>query len=77
MFRYKGAGANIVIYIDDPLVIFQSKKSIDAVAHLLKRQLKMRELDDVSFLLGCRIIRTLRAQLTCEMDGHARFPAYG
>ena len=60
MFCYKGAGANIVMYIDDPLVIFQSKKTIDAVARLLKRQLKMRELDDVSFLLGCRIIRMLR-----------------
>ena len=44
------------MYIDDLLVIFQSKKIIDAVA----RQFKMRELRDVSFLLGCRIIRTLR-----------------
>ena len=62
VFLHKETGAIIVIYVDDLLIISRSKKTVDAIARLLKRQFRMRELGDVSFFLGCRIVRnrTLR-----------------
>ena len=62
VFRHRGTGAIIVVYVDYLLIISQSKKTVDAFARLLQRQFKVRELGDMSFFLGCRIIRnrTLR-----------------
>jgi hypothetical protein len=60
LFRYSN-GYIIIIYVDDVLAIALTKAIIESVVTgPLKDVFKLRELGDVSFYLGCRILRDLK-----------------
>ena len=71
VFIQKETGAIVVIYVDDLLIVSRSGELVNTVAGALRRQFKMRELGDVAFFLGCRIVRdrTLR-KLWLVQDGY-------
>lgn len=55
-FKHTNGGI-IVVYVDDMLVIAQSLEALITVVALLKDRFKMRELGDIHYYLGMRIVR--------------------
>ena len=51
------SGAYILIYVDDLLLIAKSLELINKLASLLSAKFAMKELGDVAWFLGCRIVR--------------------
>jgi hypothetical protein len=60
LFRH-GNGCIIIIYVDDVLAMALTKAIVkSAVTGPLRDAFKLRELGDVSFYLGCRILRDIK-----------------
>jgi hypothetical protein len=60
LFRHSN-GCIIIIYVDDVLAMALTKAIIESVVTSpLKDAFKLRELGDVRFYLGCRILRDLK-----------------
>ena len=57
LFRHEPTGALVVIYVDDLLIIATSTEVVESVSQALASQFEVKELGDVAFYLGCRIIR--------------------
>lgn len=57
LFAHSATGAFILIYVDDLLVFAKSDAMVDQIAGLLAKKFPMKELGDVTWFLGCRIIR--------------------
>jgi hypothetical protein len=51
------SGAYILVYVDDLLIMGKSLELIDKLASLLGAKYALKELGDVAWFLGCRIIR--------------------
>jgi hypothetical protein len=56
------SGAYILVYVDDLLLIAKSLELVNKLASLLGARYAMKELGDVSWFLGCRIIRDRKAR---------------
>jgi len=57
LFVHSATGASILIYVDDLLVFAKSDAIVDQIAGLLAKKFRMKALGDVTWFLGCRIIR--------------------
>ena len=57
VFKHTLSDSIIVIYVDDMIIIAHSMAALQAVAQLLKDRFNMRELGDLHYYLGMRIIR--------------------
>jgi hypothetical protein len=55
------SGAYILVYVDDLLLMATSLKLIEKLASLLGARYVMKELGDVEWFLGCRIVRDRKA----------------
>jgi hypothetical protein len=54
-------GCIIIIYVDDVLAMALMKAIVESVVSgPLRDAFKLRELGDISFYLGCRILRDLK-----------------
>jgi hypothetical protein len=51
------SGSFILIYVDDLLILSKTVTAVDRLATLLSKKFPLKELGDVSWFLGCRIIR--------------------
>jgi hypothetical protein len=60
LFRYSN-GYIVIIYVDDVLAMALIKAIVESVVSgPLRDAFKLRELSDVGFYLGCRILRDLK-----------------
>jgi hypothetical protein len=50
-------GSFILIYVDDLLIFAKTVTVVDRLTVLLSKKFPLKELGDVSWFLGCRIIR--------------------
>jgi hypothetical protein len=57
------SGAFILVYVDDLLLMAKNLELINKLASLLSAKYAMKELGDVAWFLGCRIIRDRKARL--------------
>lgn len=57
LFVHSATGTFILIYVDDLLLLAKSDATVDQIAGLLAKKFPMKELGDVTWFLGCRIIR--------------------
>jgi hypothetical protein len=57
------SGAFILVYIDDLLLMAKNLELINKLASLLSAKYAIKELADVAWFLGCRIIRDRKARL--------------
>ena len=57
VFRNHDSGDIIVIYVDDLIIIGISNSDVDATAKLLGGRFELKELGNINFYLGCRIVR--------------------
>lgn len=57
LFIDRATGAYVLIYVDDLLLIAKTVPIINNVAKILGKKFPLKELGDVSWFLGCRIIR--------------------
>ena len=57
LFVHSATGAFVLIYVDDLLVFAKSSAIVDQIAGLLAKKFPMKALGDVTWFLGCRIIR--------------------
>lgn len=60
-FKHANGGI-IVVYVDDMLVIAQNLEALITVVALLRDRFKIRELGDVHYYLGMRIVRDRKAK---------------
>lgn len=61
----------IVVYVDDLLMIADSVSKIESVAKQLSTQFKLKEIGNISYYLGCRIIRNrYQKKLWILQDGY-------
>jgi transposase InsO family protein len=56
------SGAYILVYVDDLLIMAKSLELINKLASLISAKYAMKELGDVAWFLGCRIIRDRKAR---------------
>jgi hypothetical protein len=56
-------GACNLVYVDDLLLMAKNLELINKLASLLSAKYAMKELGDVAWFLGCRIIRDRKARL--------------
>lgn len=67
IFAFRNAnGQIIVIYVDDMLIVARSLVKLLSIAQSLKDRFKMRELGEIHYYLGMRIIRN-RASRTVHV----------
>jgi hypothetical protein len=57
LFMDRTSGSFILIYVDDLLMFAKTVTAVDKLAALLGKKFPLKELGDVSWFLGCRIIR--------------------
>ena len=57
IFQHRIDSIMIAVYVDDLIAISQSSCTIENAARRIENRFKMRSLGDISFYLGCRIIR--------------------
>ena len=57
IFQHRTDKIIIAVYVDDLIAISGSTNIIENAAHRIENRFKMRSLGDLSFYLGCRIIR--------------------
>ena len=58
-------GSFILIYVDDLFIFAKTVTTVDRLAVLLGKKSPLRELEDVSWFLGCRIIRNPAQRKIC------------
>jgi hypothetical protein len=56
------SGAYILVYVDDLLLMAASLELIEKLASLLGARYAMKELGDIEWFLGCRIVRDRKAR---------------
>jgi hypothetical protein len=61
LFIYQATGAYLLIYVDDLLIMTISTGIIDEIAYKLSQKFPLKELGNVAYFLGCRIIRNRKA----------------
>ena len=57
LFRHQPTGCVIVIYVDDVLAIHILLRVVNTIKDVLTSKFKLGDMGDISYYLGCRIIR--------------------
>ena len=64
--KTKGAYLAVLVYVDDMLIVGDSKADIVALKQFLNSKFHMKDLGDIRYFLGLEIAKTMQGLVLCQ-----------